>query len=198
MMTKAPIFSALALAIAGLGSLLSLPTNSLRAVASLVNPGSSPLALSLVGTFMLILADGLRRRSFSAWTLTIPTLAAAGVYLVVADAGFWSILYIVIVLAILALSKAQYFRSSQLFDEVLTPGWSGFLITVLSGLCWTYLAIAADISVWQHAWWDFLGFTPSSYFVAGVTPLSALAAFSIWRLIIPKAKSENSSTKGHL
>lgn len=150
---------------------------------------ASVLGVSIYGLILLILADGLRRRSFAAWAVALPFVILTAVTLILAHASWWAISAALFCATIMAFCRNEFFRHSRLFDEPLTTSWS-----ILTGLIFLSFAgviygLWQDFSVVQYPWWE----TPShpNYLWGLFLPSSVtLGGISLWRLIVPKGRIE--------
>lgn len=116
---------------------------------------AADLAASLIAPGLLIVARALSRRVHSAWRLA-RRLLAAGI-LVAALQGLFieEGLFLALVLAVLTLGRAAFYRPTSILDERFSPIWvAGLGGTVLLSV-WTGLLLHRHAPHGWELWWTF-------------------------------------------
>lgn len=185
-----PLVSAFIIAAIGFGLMtLDSATSSGREISSVPGHLTSNLALSVYGFLFLFIADGLRRRSLSAWTVTIFILAICSAALVVMHAAILTTLIPISVCAILMVCRSEFYCESRLFDELLSRRWSVSVGLLTSTLAILVISGYSNEALAQHNWWQLVSNGPNWLVQAGMPLAVTVAGLSTWRLIIPNGRS---------
>lgn len=159
-----------------------------RAVASQSMFSTSNFALSLYAFFVVVLVDGVRRRSFSAWALTLVSVFITTVLLILIHSSWIAVGFAIAVSALLIFARNEFFRRSRLTDDLFSIPWCALSVLVIGGLGWLVFAISQDGTLGEHAWWTFLISGANPWLSATVMPITGLTGLSLWRLIVPNGR----------
>ncbi len=150
----------IALAVFAIGAALvidgTLPTPTARqTVAPLPLIETSHLLVSLGGVVLLLIGQGLQRRSHSAWLLALgicvvlpPLALLRGSHYSVA---LWSLLT---ALALWA-ARREFYRQSALLDEAWSWSWLTNLGLVLVATFWLLFFVYSHVEYSSDLWWQF-------------------------------------------
>lgn len=111
---------------------------------------------SLAGLALLLLGFALRRRLDAAWVASVVVLAA-GAILALARGGDWEeALFLLIILALVAPSRAAFYRRSSLTAERLSPSALVAVLVVLIGATWLGFFSYRHVEYRSELWWQFV------------------------------------------
>ena len=149
----------------------------------------SYFAASLIGVILLILADGLRKRSSSAWLLTILSLGVAIFFSISKGFDFEEASLLSLFAAGLFLTKDEFFRKSCLTSDSLSPQWLisiGTVVLMISAYAFYSTKGVLDKNL---AWWqiDFRSNVPQVQ-AASFAALVLISLVSLWKLLSPPKK----------
>jgi phosphatidylglycerol lysyltransferase len=130
---------------------------------------------SVVGVMLLLLADGLQRRSHPAWVAAMALLALGGIAallkgLEVAEAGLLFML-----VAVLWASRREFHRRSSVFAQRLTPGTLLALGVVFGSAFWLGLFSYKHVRDSDELWWQFALYGDASRFVRASVAVAVVA-----------------------
>lgn len=134
----------------------TLPTPKGRlAGASLPLVETSHLIASLGGVALLLIGQGLQRRSHSAWmlALTVCALLPLPAWLRGGHTAVW--IASLIVAAVLWASRHEFYRQSALLDEAWSWPWLRNLGLVLVATLWLLFFAYSHVEYQHELWWQF-------------------------------------------
>ncbi len=139
---------------------------------------------SVVGTVLLILAWGLSRRLNVAFQATRILLAVGAVLVGLRGGWLAPAAVLVLVLALLAPARREFFRPTALTREPLSPDWLLGVLMVLAATVWLGLFAYQDVALSGELWWEFTLRGDASRFLRGsVGAAGVLLAFAGTRLL---------------
>lgn len=134
----------------------TLPTPKWRlAGVSLPLVETSHLLASLGGVALLLIGQGLQRRSHSAWLLAL--VVCALLPLPAWLRGGHTVVWIasLVVAAVLWVSRREFYRQSALLDEAWSWSWLRNLGLVLVATLWLLFFAYSHVEYQQELWWQF-------------------------------------------
>jgi phosphatidylglycerol lysyltransferase len=141
---------------------------------------------SLVGTGLLIVAWGLRRRLDAAYILTAALLGAGIAFSLFKGFDYEEAIALGIMLGALLPCRHYFYRKASLFSEPLTTGWLVLIILVLSGSTWLGIFAYKHVEYSHDLWWRFtLAGDAPRFLRATVGAIGLALFFSIARLLRP-------------
>lgn len=141
---------------------------------------------SIVGLFLLIVANGLARRLRHAWMVAMGLLLAGVTLTLTKGAGLAEALPLVIVLAVLGLSRPAFYRATPLSASRLTPVMALAILATLGAVIWLGLFSHEHVAYRNELWWQVAlqGGTPR--FLRAAAGVSVLAfLFLAWNWLRP-------------
>jgi phosphatidylglycerol lysyltransferase len=150
----------IALAVFAVGAILvfdgTLPTPKARQqIAPLPLIETSHLLVSLGGVLLLLLGQGLQRRSHAAWAIAL-VICAALVPLAPLRGSHYSVaLFALLATILLWLSRREFYRQGALFDEAWSWRWIGNLGLVLVATVWLLFFVYSHVEYSNDLWWQF-------------------------------------------
>jgi len=141
---------------------------------------------SLVGTGLLIVAWGLRRRLDAAYILTAALLGAGIAFSLFKGFDYEEAIALGIMLGALLPCRRYFYRKASLFSEPLTTGWLVLIILVLSGSTWLGIFAYKHVEYSHDLWWRFtLAGDAPRFLRATMGATAAALIFAIGRLLRP-------------
>ena len=116
---------------------------------------TSHLAGSIIGLALLVLARSLFQRVNAAYHLTLGLLIAGIVASLLKGLDFEEALILAIVLLMLWLARAQFYRSAGLWTERFSPGWMANVFIVIGAATWIGFLANREIPYADDLWWTF-------------------------------------------
>jgi phosphatidylglycerol lysyltransferase len=170
------------------GSLPAEPQR-LRAIAELLPQSLIELSHftgSLAGTALLLLASGLRRRVAAAWAMAAALLALGIIASLLKGLDYEEALLLAVVLATLALSRREFFRSASLFAEGPSLPWTVAIAAVFAAIVWLVGFAYQHVEYADELWWQVaLHADAPRSMRAALGSAVLLGAFALWRLLGP-------------
>ncbi len=163
----------------------TLPTPKRRLIgASLPLVETSHLIASLGGVALLLIGQGLQKRSHSAWllALTICVLLPLPSWLRGGHEAVW--IASLIVAAVLWVSRREFYRQGALLDEAWSWPWVRNLGLVLVATLWLLFFAYSHVEYQHELWWQFAlsGNAPRALRAVLVVSM-AVVAFGLARLL---------------
>lgn len=150
----------IALAVFAVGAVLvidgTLPTpKSRQQVAPLPLIETSHLLVSLGGVVLLLIGQGLQRRSHSAWALAL-AICMALVPLAPMRGSHYSVaLFSLLTALALWVARREFYREGALLDEAWSWRWLGNLGLVLVATFWLLFFVYSHVEYSNDLWWQF-------------------------------------------
>ena len=149
-----------ALAVFGMGAALlvegTLPTPHRQLVtASLPLLETSHLLGSLGGVMLLLIGQGLSRRSHSAWLLALGVCVLAPVPVWIRGGAPVLALAALLVAAALWAARREFYRQGQLLDQAWTGNWLRNVAVVLVAVVWLLFFVYSHVEYQHELWWQF-------------------------------------------
>jgi phosphatidylglycerol lysyltransferase len=116
---------------------------------------ASHLAGSAVGVLLLILAHGLARRLDGAWQVTMALLGAGALASLLKGLDYEEALLLGLVASALYLTRAQFYRTSSLVVESLSPAWLASAAIAIGASIWIGLLAYRHVPYASELWWQF-------------------------------------------
>ncbi|MCD7097366.1 bifunctional lysylphosphatidylglycerol flippase/synthetase MprF [Stenotrophomonas sp. MMGLT7] len=150
----------IALAVFAVGAALvidgTLPTPRRRqTVAPLPLIETSHLLVSLGGVLLLLIGQGLQRRSSSAWVIAMVCCIALAPLSLLRGSHYSVALCTLLMAAALWLSRHEFYRESALLDEAWSWRWLGNLGLVLVATVWLLFFVYSHVEYSNELWWEF-------------------------------------------
>ncbi len=141
---------------------------------------------SLVGMALVLLGRGLQQRLNAAWALTVGLLAAGVAFTLLHSFDLQTAAVLTTALVALLPCRRHFDRSSSLFDEPLTPGWTFAALFVLVGAGWLLLFSHRHVEYRADLWWQFEVSSQASRGLRALAGAAAvLFAYGVARLLRP-------------
>lgn len=159
----------------------------------------SHLAGSLAGVALLVLADGIRRRSRGAWWLTELLLAGAVVAALLRSDPRALVAALVALAAALYAARRHFVRPAALLEAPFSSLWWRNVGLVLVGTAWLFLFAFRHVPYQHELWWQFelAGDAPRAL-RALLAAVVALAGLGLWQLLRPTRRLEAGPTADEL
>ncbi len=150
----------IALAVFAIGAAMvidgTLPTPVRRqTVAPLPLIETSHLLVSLGGVALLLIGQGLQRRSHSAWMLALVVCAALVPLAPLRGSHYAVALWAAATALALWASRREFYRQSALLDEAWSWRWLANLGLVLVGTVWLLFFCYQHVEYSNELWWEF-------------------------------------------
>ena len=178
-----------ALAVFGVGAALIVdgtlpaPHRHLH-TASLPLLETSHLLASLAGVVLLLIGQGLSRRSHSAWALALVICIAAPLPIWLRSGQILIALAALLVAIALWTARREFYREGALLDQAWSWPWLRNLGLVLVAVVWLLFFVYSHVEYQKELWWQFAlsGNAPRALRALLVVAL-AVAVFGIARLL---------------
>ena len=149
-----------ALAVFAMGAALlvvgTLPTPHRQLItASLPLLETSHLLGSLGGVMLLLIGQGLARRSHSAWLLALGVCVLAPVPVWIRGGAPALALAALLVAAALWAARREFYRQGQLLDQAWTGTWLRNVAVVLVAVVWLLFFVYSHVEYQHELWWQF-------------------------------------------
>lgn len=150
----------IALAVFAVGAMLvfdgTLPTpKSRQQVAPLPLIETSHLLVSLGGVVLLLIGQGLQRRSHAAWVMAL-TICMALAPLAPLRGSHYSVgIFALLAALLLWLARREFYRVGALLDEAWSWRWIGNIGLVLVGTVWLLFFVYSHVEYSNDLWWQF-------------------------------------------
>ena len=150
----------IALAVFAVGAMLvidgTLPTpKSRQRVAPLPLIETSHLLVSLGGVVLLLVGQGLQRRSHAAWVLAL-AICVTLVPLAPLRGSHYSVaLFSLLTALALWVARREFYREGALLDEAWSWRWVGNLGLVLVATFWLLFFVYSHVEYSNDLWWEF-------------------------------------------
>jgi phosphatidylglycerol lysyltransferase len=150
----------IALAVFAVGAMLvidgTLPTpKSRQMVVPLPLIETSHLLVSLGGVVLLLVGQGLQRRSHSAWALAL-AICVALVPLAPLRGSHYSVaLFSMLTAVALWVARREFYREGALLDEAWSWRWLSNLGLVLVATFWLLFFVYSHVEYSNDLWWEF-------------------------------------------
>jgi phosphatidylglycerol lysyltransferase len=154
---------------------------------------------SLLGLLLLVLAEGIRRRSRGAWWLTTGGLVVAALLAVVRRDPPVLILSLVLLSILLAFARRHFSRPASVLEAPFSPLWWRNVALVVVGTIWLTLFAFRHVPYQSQLWWqfEFSGDAPRA-FRALLAIIVVLAMLGLWQLLRPTPRRESLPTAAEL
>ncbi|MEZ5533264.1 MAG: bifunctional lysylphosphatidylglycerol flippase/synthetase MprF [Steroidobacteraceae bacterium] len=115
----------------------------------------SHLAGSIVGVGLLVLARGLYRRLRAAWHLTVWLLVAGICASLLKGLDFEEATYLGVVLLVMLMSGAAFYRPASIMSQRFTPGWLVSIGIIVALSVWVGFLANRHVPYTNELWWTF-------------------------------------------
>ena len=141
---------------------------------------------SIVGLFLLVVANGLSRRLSHAWMVAMGLLAA-GIALTLTKGADWSeALPLAAVLVVLGLSRPAFYRATPLAATRLTPVMTLAILATLGAVIWLGFFSYEHVEYRNELWWQVALQGGTSRFLRAAGGVSVLALLYLaWNWLRP-------------
>ena len=141
---------------------------------------------SVVGLFLLIVANGLARRLSHAWMVAMGLLTVGIGLTLTKGASPGEALPLVIVLIILGLSRAAFYRATPLAATRLTPVMTLAILATLGAVIWLGLFSYEHVEYRNELWWQVALHGGTSRFLRAAGGVSVLTfLYLAWNWLRP-------------
>ncbi|NIJ68555.1 bifunctional lysylphosphatidylglycerol flippase/synthetase MprF [Xanthomonas sp. 60] len=149
-----------ALAVFGMGAALlvegTLPTPHRQLIdASLPLLETSHLLGSLGGVMLLLIGQGLARRSHAAWLLALAVCVLAPLPIWIRGGAPVLAVAALLVAAALWAARREFYRQGQLLDQAWTWTWLRNVAVVLVAVVWLLFFVYSHVEYQHELWWQF-------------------------------------------
>ena len=142
---------------------------------------------SIIGLFLLIVANGLSRRLSHAWMVAMGLLVAGGVLTLTKGATLDEALPLLIVLALLGLARPAFYRATPLAETRLTPVMALAVIATLGAVIWLGFFSYQHVEYRDDLWWQVALEGGASRFLRAAGGVSVLAVlYFAWNWLRPQ------------
>lgn len=141
---------------------------------------------SVIGSCLLVLAWGLRRRLDGAYYLTLALLVSGSVFSLLKGFDFEEAVFLMVVLAVLLPLRRHFYRRSSLFNEPLSAGWLASAAVAITASVWIGIFAFRHVEYAGDLWWHFALWADAPRFLRGtIGAVSVLLFFSLWHILHP-------------
>lgn len=141
---------------------------------------------SIVGLFLMIVANGLSRRLSHAWMVAMGLLVAGIVLTLTKGAGLAEALPLCVVLGVLGLSRPAFYRATPLAATRLTPVMALAILATLGAVIWLGLFSYEHVDYRGELWWQVALQGGTSRFLRAAAGVSVLAFLILaWNWLRP-------------
>lgn len=127
----------------------------LNSIVPLALVEASHLLASIIGLMLVILARALMRRLDAAYYLAIAGLGAGILFSLLKGFDYEEAIILGVVLAIVALSRKEFYRRTPLFADPFTPTWLLTVATVIGTSAWIGFFSYRHVEYDHDLWWTF-------------------------------------------
>jgi phosphatidylglycerol lysyltransferase len=110
---------------------------------------------SLVGSGLLLLAWGIRRRLDAAYHLAAILLGSGMIFSLAKGLDYEEALILSVMLGALLLSRRFFYRPASLLGERFSPSWVAASVAVIAGSLWLGAFAYRHVEYSQELWWQF-------------------------------------------
>jgi phosphatidylglycerol lysyltransferase len=141
---------------------------------------------SIAGLLLLIVANGLSRRLSHAWMVAMGLLTVGVGLTLTKGAGFSEALPLVVVLALLGLSRPAFYRATPLAATRLTPVMALAILATLGAVIWLGLFSYEHVEYRSELWWQVALQGGTSRFLRAAAGVSVIALLVLaWNWLRP-------------
>ncbi|MDE2412340.1 MAG: bifunctional lysylphosphatidylglycerol flippase/synthetase MprF [Sphingomonadales bacterium] len=152
---------------------------------------ASHIAASLVGTVLLLVAQGLWRRLDGAFILARALLLAGAVFSILKGLDYEEATVCLTIAGLLQLSRRSFYRHTALTREPLSPQWTVAAFAGFVGSIGVGLFAFRHVEYSDALWWRFVVHDGAPRFLrASLAGGAALLAFSVVRMFQPARRVE--------
>ncbi len=143
---------------------------------------------SLVGAGLIILAQGLQRRLYVAYVLTLILLGSGAVFSLLKGFDYEEAITMLIIFCSLLPAHRYFYRKASLIGQRFTPGWTAAISSVLICTAWLGFFSYKHIEYSDNLWWQFAITGDAPRFLrAAVGTTCMLLFFAAAKLLRPVA-----------
>jgi phosphatidylglycerol lysyltransferase len=110
---------------------------------------------SLVGSALLLLAWGLRRRLDAAYHLALVLLGAGVLFSLAKGLDYEEAAVLAVMFGALLLSRRFFYRPASLLEERFSGAWIAATVAVIAGSVWLGVFAYRHVEYSQELWWQF-------------------------------------------
>ena len=115
----------------------------------------SHLLSSAVGMGLLLVARGLYRRLYRAYIASVVLIVVGGASLLLQTFDWFQLALMVLLIGILWLSRAEFYRGKKLLDQRFDPGWITSIGIVIAATIGLGLFAQSNVEYSNELWWQF-------------------------------------------
>jgi phosphatidylglycerol lysyltransferase len=146
----------------------------------------SHLLGSVVGVGLLIIAHGLYRRLYAAWSITIYLLCAGILLSLLKGFDYEEATILSIVAVVLASARSRFRRKASLIDEHYSSAWIVAFFLVLLTAGWLVIFAYRHLPYENELWWQFaLHASAPRSLRASLLAVMVGAIYGLWRVLRP-------------
>ena len=154
---------------------------------------------SIFGLVLFVAARGIGQRLDGAWWTGLVCAAFALVFAFVRAVALFEAVFLIILLAGLALSAKQFNRRSSMFGQVLTPSWMTAMLVIVAAAVTVLLFVYREVQYTHELWWQFEFAEEAPRGLRAALGLTIFAGMlSLFSLLRPAAFRSPPSTTGDL
>jgi phosphatidylglycerol lysyltransferase len=146
----------------------------------------SHLLGSVVGVGLLILAHGLYRRLYAAWSITIYLLCAGILLSLLKGFDYEEAAILGVVAVVLASARGRFRRKASLIDEHYSSAWIVAFFLVLLTAAWLVVFAYRHLPYDNELWWQFAFHASAPRSLrASLLAVMVGAIYGLWRVLRP-------------
>jgi phosphatidylglycerol lysyltransferase len=154
---------------------------------------------SLLGLLLIVLAEGIRRRSRGAWGLSLGGLLLGAAFAFARHDPPALVLSLLAIAAVLAIARAHFTRPAAVFEVRFRPFWWRNVALVVLGSLWLLLFAYRHVPYQNELWWQFaLSADAPRALRALLAIIVVLAVLGLWQLLRPAPHREALPTAADL
>jgi len=170
-----------------------------RALLPLPLVEASHLLASLSGLGLVLLARGLFRRLDGAYYLTAFLLASGIIFSLLKGFDYEEALILAIILGVLSLGRAAFYRKASILDQQFTVGWIATIAVIVAGSIWLGLFSFKHTEYSDQLWWRFAFYEDAPRFLrASLAVVTGAVAWAVLIALRPASPAPEPPTSDEL
>lgn len=141
---------------------------------------------SITGTFLLILAYGIKKRLDAAYFFTVISVSLGSIFIIFKGTHYKFLYVLLLTLIFMLFSRDKFYRKSSIINEEINIKWilSGFIVLIFSIVLGLYTF--KNVKYSDELWWQFtLNSTAPMFMRASLASVIAFIIFFILKMFRP-------------
>jgi len=150
---------------------------------------SSHFLESLIGLFLIITSQGLRKRVDLAFQLTIIMLIGGTIFGIIKGAEYETAVFAAIVVAVMLPAKKLFNRKSPFFTEIMTKEWLFSIAIIIAIFTWIGFFSYKHVEYKDSLWWTFTFHDHAPRFLRALMgSIVFVVGAAIYKFMLPSRK----------